>query len=145
VSAASPAALLREDAREILAAVGQPIADMQAESTADLTRFAVQPIPGHERGTSSWQSLTRAGSLETDFLTGQIVLTAASGVPRPAMAGGARTGFCQFFPPRRLPGRPGATSSVIPAGATPASAYGQAPTAARPARIWPRVAERIWP
>jgi len=70
------AALLREEAREILTAAGQPIADMQAESTADLTRFGVQPIPGHERGNSSWQSLTRSGSLETDFLTGEIVLTA---------------------------------------------------------------------
>jgi thiosulfate/3-mercaptopyruvate sulfurtransferase len=70
------ARLLREEAREILAAAGQPIADMQAESTADLSRFGVQPIPGHERGSSTWQSLTRSGSLETDFLTGEIVLTA---------------------------------------------------------------------
>jgi thiosulfate/3-mercaptopyruvate sulfurtransferase len=70
------AALLREEAREILTAAGQPIADVAAESTLDLDRFAAQPIPGRERGTSSWQSLTRSGSLETDFLTGEVVLAA---------------------------------------------------------------------
>ena len=61
---------------EILTAAGQLIADMTAESTVDLSRFTAQPIPGQERGTSSWQSLTRSGSLETDFLTGEIVLAA---------------------------------------------------------------------
>jgi thiosulfate/3-mercaptopyruvate sulfurtransferase len=70
------AALLRAEAREILTAAGQPIADVGAESTLDLSRFTVQPIAGVERGTSSWQSLTRSGSLETDFLTGEVVLTA---------------------------------------------------------------------
>jgi len=70
------AALLREEAREILTAAGQPIADVTAESTLDLSRFTVQPIDGVERGSSSWQSLTRSGSLETDFLTGEVVLAA---------------------------------------------------------------------
>jgi thiosulfate/3-mercaptopyruvate sulfurtransferase len=70
------ARLLRAEAREILTAAGQPIADVQAESTVDLSRFALQPMPGQERGNSSWQSLTRSGSLETDFLTGEVVLAA---------------------------------------------------------------------
>jgi thiosulfate/3-mercaptopyruvate sulfurtransferase len=70
------AALLREEAREILTAAGQSIADVQAEGTVDLSRFAVQPVGDTERGSSSWQSLTRSGSLETDFLTGEIVLAA---------------------------------------------------------------------
>ena len=70
------AALLREEAREILTAAGQPIADVTAESTLDFGRFTVQAIDGVERGSSSWQSLTRSGSLETDFLTGEVVLAA---------------------------------------------------------------------
>jgi ketopantoate reductase len=57
------ARLLRAEAREILTAAGQSIADMTAESTVDLSRFTVQPIPGQQHGTSSWQSLTRSGSL----------------------------------------------------------------------------------
>ena len=70
------AALLREEAREILTAAGQSIADVPAESTLDLSRFTLQPVDGVERGSSSWQSLTRSGSLETDFLTGEVVLAA---------------------------------------------------------------------
>ena len=49
---------------------------MTAESTLDFGRFTVQAIDGVERGSSSWQSLTRSGSLETDFLTGEVVLAA---------------------------------------------------------------------
>jgi thiosulfate/3-mercaptopyruvate sulfurtransferase len=70
------ARLLREEARQILTASGQSIADVPAEATVDLSRFAAVPIPGQERGNSSWQSLTRSGSLETDFLTGEVVLAA---------------------------------------------------------------------
>jgi thiosulfate/3-mercaptopyruvate sulfurtransferase len=68
--------LLTEEARHILTASGIAIADMRAESTADLDRFSIQQLPGQPGGTSSWQSLTRSGSLETDYLTGEIVLQA---------------------------------------------------------------------
>jgi thiosulfate/3-mercaptopyruvate sulfurtransferase len=71
------AALLRTEAREILVAAGYGIADMAAESTADLGRFTAAPVPGWERGgNSTWQSFSRSSSLETDFLNGEIVLAA---------------------------------------------------------------------
>jgi 2-dehydropantoate 2-reductase len=44
-------------------------------------------VPGHDRrGGSSWQSLARGlGSVETDYLTGEIVLLGRlHGVPTPA-------------------------------------------------------------
>ena len=46
----------------------------------------VQPIGGRERGgSSSWQSLARgAGTIETDYLNGEIVLLGRlHGVPTP--------------------------------------------------------------
>jgi len=71
------ARVLQAEAREVLTAAGYDIADIKAESTADLDRFAAQPVPGRENGaTSTWQSLARSSSLETDFLNGEIVLTA---------------------------------------------------------------------
>jgi thiosulfate/3-mercaptopyruvate sulfurtransferase len=70
------AGLLRGEARHILTASGLSIADTDAETTVDLGRFNVEPVPGQPRGTSSWQSLTRAGSLESDFLNGEIVMAA---------------------------------------------------------------------
>jgi thiosulfate/3-mercaptopyruvate sulfurtransferase len=71
------ARLLRTEAREILTAAGHGIADVAAESTADLSRFSVQPTAGRERdGNSTWQSLSRSSPLETDFLNGEIVLAA---------------------------------------------------------------------
>jgi 2-dehydropantoate 2-reductase len=48
--------------------------------------FELRPVPGHERrGGSSWQSLARGlGSIETDYLTGEIVLLGRlHGVPTP--------------------------------------------------------------
>lgn len=71
------AQVLRTEAREILTAAGYGIADVTAESTADLTRFALVPVPGRERGgNSTWQSFSRSSPLETDFLNGEIVLAA---------------------------------------------------------------------
>jgi thiosulfate/3-mercaptopyruvate sulfurtransferase len=70
-------ALLAGEAREILTAAGQSIADVRAESTVDLNRFASHPIPARERGgNSTWQSLARSGSVESDYLNGEIVLQA---------------------------------------------------------------------
>jgi thiosulfate/3-mercaptopyruvate sulfurtransferase len=69
--------LLREEAREILTAAGYGIADIAAESTVALDRFAIQPVAGREPGgNSTWQSLARSSPLETDFLNGEIVLAA---------------------------------------------------------------------
>jgi thiosulfate/3-mercaptopyruvate sulfurtransferase len=71
------AGLLREEATEILTASGLGIADMNAESSVDLDRVRTRPASRRRHpGNSSWQSLTRAGSLETDFLNGEIVLAA---------------------------------------------------------------------
>lgn len=79
---ARAARLLREEARHILTAGGLQIADIRADSARvgqgviDLDSFTIQPVPGQTRGTSSWQSLTRSGSLESDYLNGEIVLQA---------------------------------------------------------------------
>jgi thiosulfate/3-mercaptopyruvate sulfurtransferase len=69
--------LLRTEAREILVAAGYGIADIAAESTADVSRFTAAPMAGRERGgNSTWQSFSRSSPLETDFLNGEIVLAA---------------------------------------------------------------------
>jgi len=71
------AQLLRTEAREILVAAGYDIADVAAETTADVSRFSAAPMAGRERdGISTWQSLSRSSPLETDFLNGEIVLAA---------------------------------------------------------------------
>jgi thiosulfate/3-mercaptopyruvate sulfurtransferase len=71
------ALLLRTEAREILLAASYGIADVAAESTADVSRFTAAPMAGRERGgNSTWQSFSRSSPLETDFLNGEIVLAA---------------------------------------------------------------------
>jgi thiosulfate/3-mercaptopyruvate sulfurtransferase len=70
-------AALRDEARQVLAAAGIATADLRAESELDLSGLTTRPVPGHERpGSSTWQSLARAGALESDFLYGEIVLQA---------------------------------------------------------------------
>jgi thiosulfate/3-mercaptopyruvate sulfurtransferase len=80
------AALLSEEARTVLAGAGHALADLGAEMAGAARRVEVQPTAGHAYGgTSTWQSLSRAGSLETDFLNGEIVLQARlSGQVAPA-------------------------------------------------------------
>jgi len=69
--------LLRDEARQVLTAAGYGTADIAAETTADLSRFAARPVAGRERdGNSTWQSFSRSSPLETDFLNGEIVLAA---------------------------------------------------------------------
>ncbi|GAB3450735.1 ketopantoate reductase family protein [Actinophytocola sediminis] len=69
--------LLRVEAREVLAVAGIRVADVARESTQDRSGFVKHPIPGHERqGASTWQSLTRGVSVESEFLNGEIVLLA---------------------------------------------------------------------
>ena len=82
------AAALREEARAVFAAAGIEPADPKTESTVDLGGFVTKPVPGHERqGHSTWQSLARGGSVETDYLNGEIVLLGRlHGVPAPLNA-----------------------------------------------------------
>lgn len=71
------ARLVQAEAREILTAAGWSIADLSAESTLRLDRFAIATIPGHERpGSSTYQSLARGKDVESDYLNGEIVLLA---------------------------------------------------------------------
>jgi thiosulfate/3-mercaptopyruvate sulfurtransferase len=67
------AARIRRETAEILQAAGLP----------PVNRFGAGPmfhhasIPGHDRGGfSTWQSLSRGNSVETDYLNGEIVLQA---------------------------------------------------------------------
>lgn len=71
------AAALRAEARQVLRLAGESPADLRAETTLDLERFAVRPIPGRPTaGRSTWQSLARGASPESDFLNGEITLLA---------------------------------------------------------------------
>ncbi|WP_322761136.1 rhodanese-like domain-containing protein [Frankia sp. Cr2] len=96
------AAALVDEARAVFAAAGIEAVDVAANSTIDLSQLVVQDIPGHERqGSSTWQSLARGGSVESDFLHGEIVLLARlHGLDAPVNAGvqqriatAARTGM----------------------------------------------------
>jgi thiosulfate/3-mercaptopyruvate sulfurtransferase len=70
------AVLLRAETAEILKGAGG-IADLETDMAQLLHRIKLQEVPGYERGGSStWQSLTRSGSLETDFINGEVVLQA---------------------------------------------------------------------
>ncbi|GAA3858923.1 2-dehydropantoate 2-reductase N-terminal domain-containing protein [Saccharothrix violaceirubra] len=66
------AELLRQEAREVFAAAGIAVADLEP-----VAEFVIHDIPGHERGGSStWQSLVRGVTVESEFLNGEIVLLA---------------------------------------------------------------------
>jgi 2-dehydropantoate 2-reductase len=68
---------LRDEARAALTAAGVEHHDDVVDAfDARSTLLDVKPIDGHERGgSSSWQSLARgAGTIETDYLNGEIVL-----------------------------------------------------------------------
>jgi thiosulfate/3-mercaptopyruvate sulfurtransferase len=70
-------AALRAEAGRVLAAAGIEAADRKTESEIDLSGLTTHPVPGYERaGSSTWQSLARAGAPESDFLYGEIVLQA---------------------------------------------------------------------
>ena len=73
---------LQDEARTVFAAAGiVPV-------SPDPAGFRVADIPGRARGGSStWQSLARAATPETDYLNGEIVLLARlHGLPAPANA-----------------------------------------------------------
>ncbi len=83
------AGLLREEARSVLNGVGA-VADLSsAVGPGGVLRVAqVADVPGYAYGgTSTWQSLKRAGSLETDYINGEVVLQARlQGIDAPANA-----------------------------------------------------------
>lgn len=79
--------LVSEEGERVLAATGLSLvtAEEDQERRGDLLR--TRPVAGRERGGgSSWQSLhRRQGSIESDYLNGEIVLLARGlGLPAPA-------------------------------------------------------------
>ena len=76
---------VREEATAVYAAAGIDCAG--PEDLQDRVKgITVKPVPGFESrlGGSTWQSLSRGGSLETDYLNGEIALLGAlHGVPTP--------------------------------------------------------------
>ncbi|MEO8751931.1 MAG: 2-dehydropantoate 2-reductase N-terminal domain-containing protein [Casimicrobiaceae bacterium] len=69
-------ALLAAEAKAAFTAAGLGWSDVKAESTFDLAQYATHRIPDYpDSKLSTWQSFQRgAGSVEVDFLNGEIVL-----------------------------------------------------------------------
>lgn len=86
--------VLRREGRAVLQAAEIAWDDVGADDPRRKTLLNVQDVPGVARGSSSTQSLERgAGSIETDWLNGEIVLLAREhGVPAPANAWFQRLG-----------------------------------------------------
>jgi 2-dehydropantoate 2-reductase len=67
------------EAREVLAAARITVTTDEQEAAARAEAFTVSPVPGEpeQLGGSSWQSLVRGtGSIETDYLNGEISVIA---------------------------------------------------------------------
>ena len=76
---------VREEANAVYTAAGIDYAGPE-ELAEHVKGITVKPVPGFESrlGGSTWQSLSRGGSLETDYLNGEIALLGAlHGVPTP--------------------------------------------------------------
>jgi thiosulfate/3-mercaptopyruvate sulfurtransferase len=71
------AAAVSAETKEILDGAGG-LADLSDDLAQLFPRIQHQDVAGYEArgGTSTWQSLTRSGSLETDFINGEVVLQA---------------------------------------------------------------------
>jgi len=68
---------VRDEALMAYEAAGIEVAD-EAEFAADSARLTMKPVAGvPHRGGSTWQSMERGGSLETDYLNGEIALLGA--------------------------------------------------------------------
>ncbi|WP_026239827.1 rhodanese-like domain-containing protein [Parafrankia discariae] len=83
-------AALVAEARAVLAAAGVEVTDMLSGDTGlDLSGLVLHDIPGHPRqGSSTWQSLARGATVESDFLNGEIALLARlHGTSAPLNAG----------------------------------------------------------
>ena len=71
------AALLKQEVIDTIAAGDGEIADLGAAMRGSGQRQGTSEMLGNRYGgTSTWQSLSRAGSLETDYLNGEVVLQA---------------------------------------------------------------------
>ncbi|MGC8486958.1 MAG: ketopantoate reductase family protein [Clostridia bacterium] len=82
-------ALVREEGIQVLRAAGIAFASEEEDRERRGTLLQSRAVEGQPRGgSSSWQSLARAsGSIETDFLNGEIVLLGRlHGIPTPANA-----------------------------------------------------------
>jgi len=82
-------AVVRREGEAVLRAAGIAHASTVEDATRRAGRITIRPIEGRRRiGGSSWQSLTRAaGSIEADYLNGEVVLLGRlHGVPTPANA-----------------------------------------------------------
>jgi 2-dehydropantoate 2-reductase len=82
-------ALVREEGIQVLRAAGIAFASEEEDRERRGTLLESRAVEGQPRGgSSSWQSLARAtGSIETDFLNGEIVLLGRlHGIPTPANA-----------------------------------------------------------
>jgi 2-dehydropantoate 2-reductase len=66
----------RQEGTDVLEAAGIAFVDRDEDSERRGSQLSVRPVAGGERGGgSSWQSLARStGTIETDYLTGEIVL-----------------------------------------------------------------------
>jgi 2-dehydropantoate 2-reductase len=85
------------EARSVLATAQIEVTDDETEAAARAHGFTVEPVPGLEDtrlGGSTWQSLSRGtGSIETDYLNGEIVRIAhRHGLEAPVNALLARLG-----------------------------------------------------
>ncbi|HWU59614.1 MAG TPA: 2-dehydropantoate 2-reductase N-terminal domain-containing protein [Microbacteriaceae bacterium] len=80
--------ILRAEGRAVLERARLETASEQEEAALRGDVFSIRPIPGltGELGGSSWQSLVRgSGSIETDYLNGEIVMLARlNGMDAPA-------------------------------------------------------------
>ena len=68
--------MARAEGEACLQAAGIDAVSIEDDKTRRGDLFHIRPVPGHERqGGSSWQSVARGlRSIETDYLTGEIVL-----------------------------------------------------------------------
>lgn len=81
------AKMIREEGVAVLNTAGIEFASAEEDRHRRGTLLRLGDVPGHERGgSSSWQSLARtAGSIESDYLNGEIVLLGRlHSVPTPA-------------------------------------------------------------
>ncbi|SFE02660.1 2-dehydropantoate 2-reductase [Actinacidiphila alni] len=96
----------REEGAAVLDAAGIPYVGAEEQARVRGDRVEVQPVNGAVRGGgSSWQSLTRGtGSIEADYLNGEIVLLGRRhGVPTPVNEA-LRRAANSFARERRRPG-----------------------------------------
>jgi len=82
------AGLVRAEGKAVLAAAGIEVASHEEDMARRAGKIDIRPVPGYgERGSSTWQSLTRGTGIETDHLNGEIVLLGRlHGVATPANA-----------------------------------------------------------